>query len=156
MGFSKQYGGLGFRDLKSFNNALLAKQWWRILHNPYSLSAKILKAKYFHYGSILDAPLRRRPSYICLAQHLVHAGPTQGGASVACRQWCSNSYLARQVAPLFCSSSWSLSPRWVYWRGTGGGAHRLGHEAVEAGFDLWTIWRGDCCRYLSNPHWISP
>jgi hypothetical protein len=64
MGRSKQQGGMGFRYLESFNKALLAKQCWRLLNNPKSLSASILKAKYFPFGSILDAPLGWRPSNI--------------------------------------------------------------------------------------------
>jgi hypothetical protein len=42
---------------------LLAKQGWRLLHNPYSLAGCILKAKYFPRGSFLNASLGSRPSY---------------------------------------------------------------------------------------------
>jgi hypothetical protein len=44
---SKNIGGLGFKDLNCFNKALLAKQGWRLCHNPSSLMGQILKAKYF-------------------------------------------------------------------------------------------------------------
>lgn len=64
MGRSKHQGGIGFCDLESFNKALLAKQFWRILKNPESLSARIFKANYFPSDFILVAPLGQRPSYI--------------------------------------------------------------------------------------------
>ncbi|KAK1650817.1 hypothetical protein QYE76_068622 [Lolium multiflorum] len=48
-------GGLGFRDLHIFNMAMLARQGWRLLLNPDSLCAKVLCARYFPNGNILDA-----------------------------------------------------------------------------------------------------
>jgi hypothetical protein len=41
----KKDGGLGFRDLHSFNLAMLARQTWRILKNPTSLCAEILSSQ---------------------------------------------------------------------------------------------------------------
>lgn len=61
---AKTKGGLGFRDLSYFNQALIAKQGWRILHNPDSLMAKILKAKYFKGAGFMDAKLGSNPSFV--------------------------------------------------------------------------------------------
>ena len=60
---SKNEGGMGFRDLKTFNLALLAKQGWRIQQNPNSLVYRVYKAKYFAKGSFGQAQLGKRPSY---------------------------------------------------------------------------------------------
>jgi hypothetical protein len=62
MGTAKERGGLGFRDLTTFNKALLAKQVWRILKNPESLVARIMKAKYFPHTSIMETAIGNRPS----------------------------------------------------------------------------------------------
>uniref|UniRef100_A0A453KW74 Uncharacterized protein n=1 Tax=Aegilops tauschii subsp. strangulata TaxID=200361 RepID=A0A453KW74_AEGTS len=59
----KREGGLGFRDLQAFNQALLAKQAWRILTSPSSLVARVLKARYFRDSSILTATCPSNASY---------------------------------------------------------------------------------------------
>jgi hypothetical protein len=50
----KSQGGVGFRDLRIFNQALLARQAWRLLKFPNSLCASLLKAKYYPSGDLLD------------------------------------------------------------------------------------------------------
>jgi hypothetical protein len=63
MGEAKNCGGIGFRDFKCFNKALLAKQFWRLWNMPYSLVSQIIKAKYYPRGSILEAQLGNKPSF---------------------------------------------------------------------------------------------
>jgi hypothetical protein len=53
--FPKKEGGMGFRDLHSFNLAMLAKQVWRLIDEPNSLCAQVLRAKYYPSGDILKA-----------------------------------------------------------------------------------------------------
>ena len=52
---SKSLGGMGFRDIQKFNNALLAKQVWRLLPQKDTLVFKVFSAKYFPFGNNLDA-----------------------------------------------------------------------------------------------------
>ncbi|XP_010472440.1 PREDICTED: uncharacterized protein LOC104752070 [Camelina sativa] len=60
---SKSEGGLGFKDLGDFNQALLAKQAWRILNNPDSLVTRFYKSRYFRKTSIIECGAGSRPSY---------------------------------------------------------------------------------------------
>ena len=55
--------GLGFKDLKAFNLAMLGKQCWRLLHKEHSLFHKVFKTKYFRYGSFLNAGEGTNPSW---------------------------------------------------------------------------------------------
>lgn len=53
---------MGFSNLNFFNIALLAKKGWHLLHNPNSLLAHTLKAKYFKKSNFLNSRLGNLPS----------------------------------------------------------------------------------------------
>ncbi|KAL5800553.1 hypothetical protein ACOSQ4_033437 [Xanthoceras sorbifolium] len=61
---SKAQGGLGFKDLECFNQAMLAKQCWRLISHPSSLAGRVLKSIYFPHGSFLDAATGSSPSFV--------------------------------------------------------------------------------------------
>lgn len=81
MGDAKVIGAMGFRDNVAFNKAMLAKQVWRLVHEPDSLAAQVLKSKYFKNGNMLEARVRPKPSLIwrslCSSFDLVKEGSYQ-------------------------------------------------------------------------------
>ncbi|XP_023870563.1 uncharacterized mitochondrial protein AtMg00310-like [Quercus suber] len=74
----KDKGELGFRDLKAFNLAPLAKQGWRLQMNSYFLVHRVLKARYFPNTNFLHMELGSKPSFawrsILAAQSVVNSG----------------------------------------------------------------------------------
>jgi hypothetical protein len=61
--YPKNEGGMGFRDFHSFNLSMLAKQVWRLVNDPESLCARVLRAKYYPHGDILKAGPKAGSSY---------------------------------------------------------------------------------------------
>uniref|UniRef100_A0A803LRS4 Reverse transcriptase n=1 Tax=Chenopodium quinoa TaxID=63459 RepID=A0A803LRS4_CHEQI len=59
----KSKGGMGFRDLRVFNHALLAKQGWRLINDDKSLLHCILKVRYFKHSDFIEARRGFDPSY---------------------------------------------------------------------------------------------
>ena len=54
----KNEGGMGFKELRKFNNAMLAKQVWRLVHDKQSLFYRVFKAKFFPSGDIFSAQVK--------------------------------------------------------------------------------------------------
>lgn len=54
---------MSFKEIEKFNEALLAKQVWRMLKNPESLCHKAFKARFFPNCSILEATDTTNGSY---------------------------------------------------------------------------------------------
>ena len=75
---AKENGGLGYKDLRQFNLAMLAKQGWRLVNGENSFVTSIMKARYFPRTYFLNAKLGNNPSYmwrsILSAQDIVKQG----------------------------------------------------------------------------------
>ena len=59
----KSHGGMGFKDLSCFNDALLAKHTWRLLRDHQSLFYRVFKAKNFLNFSVMEAKEPSNASY---------------------------------------------------------------------------------------------
>jgi hypothetical protein len=64
MTMSKYRGGLEFCDIEISSLSLLARQVWRILLEPNTLSANILKVVYFLDIDILSSAMGQKSSHI--------------------------------------------------------------------------------------------
>ena len=74
----KVHGGMGFRDLKLFNLALLGKHGWRFITNPESHPARVKKGQYFPDSDFMEATVPKTSSAIWRAivagRAALHAG----------------------------------------------------------------------------------
>lgn len=59
----KFMGGMGFRDMKIFNQDILGRQCWRLLIDPESLCTKVLKGRYHPDCSFMEAQVTRSCSF---------------------------------------------------------------------------------------------
>ncbi|XP_030936458.1 uncharacterized protein LOC115961661 [Quercus lobata] len=60
---AKEGGGMVFKEIEKFNDALLVKQVWRLINNPDPLCHRVFKARFFPDCSILEAQASSSGSY---------------------------------------------------------------------------------------------
>lgn len=60
----KKVGGMGFRNFRDFNIAMLGKQLWRLATNTQSLVSRLYKARYYDKIDVIQAGLGHNPSFI--------------------------------------------------------------------------------------------
>lgn len=60
----KEEGGLGFKSLRSFNIAMIAKQAWRLITGLNPLVTRLMQARYFPDSDFFNAKMGSNPSYV--------------------------------------------------------------------------------------------
>jgi hypothetical protein len=60
----KKEGGLGFKNLCAFNEAMLGKQAWKFMTELHNIVTRLFKAKYFNQRDFLDFKIGHNPSYL--------------------------------------------------------------------------------------------
>jgi hypothetical protein len=69
--------------------AMLPKQGWRLLQNPDSLCARILKAKYFPNTGVLETKAREGYSYTWRSR-MMGVETLNHGINLESRKWAAN------------------------------------------------------------------
>jgi hypothetical protein len=59
----KTQEGMGFRDIKQFNLAMLGKQGWRLMTNLTSLCARVMKGKYYPNSDFMTTNKKKNASH---------------------------------------------------------------------------------------------
>jgi hypothetical protein len=99
--------GLGFRDIHTFNLAMLAKQGWRLIQNPDLLCACVLRA--IPSGSLWDARNTIGISYTwrsilkgmqVLKEGVIWRVGNGRGIKISTDPWLPRSWTKRPITPL--------------------------------------------------------
>ena len=96
--------GMGFKDLKAFNLALLAKQGWWLLQNQSTLFHQVFKAKYFEHSTFLRAKLGNQPSFawrsiMAAKETVVEGAQWNVGNGSKVRIWDANTHILKPISP---------------------------------------------------------
>lgn len=107
----KSAGGLGFRDIELFNDALLAKVAWRLLKHPDSLLGQTLLGKYCHHNDLLSCPTTGAMSHgwrgVLAGREVLKLGMgwavgTGAKINVWTDNWLSTGTISRPIGPPNC------------------------------------------------------
>ena len=60
----KDFGGMGFKDLTSFNVAMLGIHGWRFQTDSSSLVSRLFKARYFPNSDFIGSNIGHNPCYV--------------------------------------------------------------------------------------------
>ena len=115
---SKTIRGMGFLHLAMFNDSLLTKQAWRLLHNKTSLFYKVFKARCFPnslHSSLMKAIDSRMGSYVWKSI-LRGRDITQRGALWRVRSGEKNQHLAATLAAKKTSNVSAYLPIGKFWK----------------------------------------
>ena len=77
---------MGFKDLRQFNFAMLAKQGWRLMQDQESLMFQCFKARYFPRCHLLEATDSPNSSHI--EEHHDSKADITKGVLLESRKWC--------------------------------------------------------------------
>ncbi|XP_023924072.1 uncharacterized mitochondrial protein AtMg00310-like [Quercus suber] len=115
----KNERGMGFRDIRSFNLAMLVKQGWRMLTNHDSLLYHCFQTKYFPRCTFLEAVDHPKSSYVwkslLAAQPIFRKGCCWRVGSGSSIRVLSNKWLPRhptnkiQIPPNDIEEDWRVS-----------------------------------------------
>lgn len=104
----KELGGMGFRDMRNFNIAMLGKQGWRLMINPDSLCARVLRGRYYHDGDFLTCTRKKHSSHTwrailvgreVLAQGLIRRIGDGTSTDIWRDRWIPKHFGARPLTP---------------------------------------------------------
>ena len=136
-------GGMGFRDLAMFNDSLLTKQAWQLLHNKTSLFYNVFKGSFFpqyhNHGSF-----GYQNGVLCMEKYFDRKGYNPKGVKVEGWKWRKNKHMAAPVVTKKTSTTPAhMSHRWL-WTFLGKLPNWSQYQRVANKYDGWPFCGGRC------------